>query len=49
MEDIIDFRLMTFQEITLTLLVAGILNVKETIQIRIRYEHTLKNMNYDKN
>lgn len=49
MEDYIIFNCMSFNEITLILLIEGILTVREVIQVRIRYEHTLKNMNYGKN
>lgn len=41
---------MSFNEITLILLIEGILTVHEVIRKRIEFEQfTLKNMNYDKN
>lgn len=45
--DIINFSLMTHNEITLVLLIQGILTVKQVIHLRIEYEQNIiKNLNY---
>jgi len=41
MEDYINFNSMTFNQITLILLIQGVLTVTEVIQLRINYDRSI--------